>query len=163
MNLLKKILKILFNLFLIFILITVILLIKSKFIDKDDIPDVYGYSILKVVSGSMQPYIKVGSIILIKKNSDYKVGDIIARCEDDTLVTHRIVELTDDEVITKGDANNINDAPSDLSNIVGKVIFISNFLGFLLFFISKPFNLLLIFVIGMVILLLIPDKKNRRQ
>lgn len=162
MNKVKKILKLIFNIFLIFILVTVIILIKSKFIDKDRVPNAYGYSVLRVVSGSMQPTIKVGSIIIIKREDDYKVNDIVTKYENNSLITHRIKELTKDKVITKGDSNNIEDEPSDKNNIVGKVVFISNLLGFLLYFISKPINLILIFIVGMIIMILIPDKKKRR-
>ncbi len=38
------------------------------------------------------------------------------------LVTHRIVEVNGNQIVTKGDANNTNDTPIQRNQIVGKVI-----------------------------------------
>lgn len=90
---------------------------------------VFGISIIKVVSGSMEPSIHDGDYIIIKKadSSELEAGDIICfySTDDDIygmLNTHRIVKrLDDDSYVTKGDANNTED-PSVVTadNIIGK-------------------------------------------
>lgn len=106
------------------ILSIIINILCYKFINKDNI-SILGYSCLKVVSGSMEPEIKAGENIIIKKCSKYDVGDIITYMEENNnLITHRIVSIHDDLYYTKGDANNVQDFnPVTLSQIYGKVIF----------------------------------------
>lgn len=71
-----------------------------------------------VLSGSMEPAYPVGSLIYVKQ-ADYTslaVGDVITfLMDEDTVVTHRIIEILPDETepdtlrfVTQGDAN---DAP----------------------------------------------------
>ena len=76
----------------------------------------------------MYPTLQKGDIILIKKNNDYKKGDIITYdYESDYLVTHRIIEKNTNFFITKGDNNNSEDDNFiQLDNIKGKVILILN-------------------------------------
>lgn len=85
-----------------------------------------------IISGSMRPSIDVGDIVIVAKQDIklLKIGDIIQfNTEDRGIPTiHRIVEAsTEDNVpvfITKGDANNVNDAPVKQGQITGKVIFV---------------------------------------
>ena len=72
----------------------------------------FGYSMLWVETGSMSPTIPEKSYILVKKSdgTDIKVNDVITFvCEDPSLevygylITHRVVEITDDGFRTKGD------------------------------------------------------------
>lgn len=90
---------------------------------------VFGTSIIKVVSGSMEPSIHDGDYIIIKKaaGSELEVGDIICfySSDDDIygmLNTHRIVKRIDDgSFVTKGDANNTEDSSAvTADNIIGK-------------------------------------------
>ncbi|MBQ6251965.1 signal peptidase I [Ruminococcus sp.] len=92
-----------------------------------------------VVSGSMEPAVHVGSVCIVDQHASYKKvakNDIIAfRVGTDTLVTHRAVRITADGIITKGDANNAEDAePVTKDNFVGRTLFsipkIGYFIGF---------------------------------
>lgn len=63
-----------------------------------------------VVSGSMEPNVPVGSICLVNcQDREPDVDDIIAYRAGDTIITHRVVEETDQGYVTKGDANNATD------------------------------------------------------
>ena len=85
------------------------------------VPDVFGYSIMNIVSGSMEGEIPRGSYILIKKTDAEKIkkDDIICFYSTDPTIygmpnTHRVVEdptVTEDgiEFVTKGDANPTQD------------------------------------------------------
>lgn len=87
---------------------------------------VFGYSIMRVETGSMEPTIPAKSYVIVKKSDGVglKEGTTITFvCSDETssvygrLVTHRIVEITDDGYRTKGDAAAIDDwtvSPKDV-------------------------------------------------
>lgn len=77
-----------------------------------------GHPLLVVTSGSMEPTIPVGSLVVLDKvtvarSAQLHVGDVVtfraASGSTDVLVTHRIVEVrrfaTGVEYVTKGDAN----------------------------------------------------------
>jgi signal peptidase len=85
------------------------------------VPSVFGYSVINIVSGSMEDEIPRGSYILIKKTDAEKIkkDDVICFYSTDPKIygilnTHRVAEepiITEQgiEFITKGDANSIND------------------------------------------------------
>ncbi len=79
--------------------------------------------IYKVETGSMEDGIHVGDYILVSKEGEYRVGDIVTFKKYGNFVTHRIVEKNGDRVVTKGDANNIEDDEISVNDIVGKVVF----------------------------------------
>ncbi|WP_313430505.1 signal peptidase I SipW [Siminovitchia terrae] len=90
-------------------------------------PSIFGYQMKAVLSGSMEPDIKTGSIIFIKVASDgdqFEKGDVITFItEENILVTHRIAKVKDggSHFITKGDHNNGPDLePVHIKNIVGR-------------------------------------------
>lgn len=89
------------------------------------IPKLMGYELHSIISGSMEPEIPVGSLIYSKpvEAQSLAVDDIIVfRNENFELVTHRIVELHDDEIITKGDANQSADLfPITTGQVMGRV------------------------------------------
>ena len=92
-------------------------------------PQLFGYQLKTVLSGSMEPGIQTGSIIAVKLAEDkngFKKGDVITfQAEEDILITHRITEVvkSGDSVLyrTKGDNNNAEDMNPVLSeNVVAK-------------------------------------------
>src|SRR5689334_15170549 len=62
-------------------------------------PEVFGYQIKTVLSGSMEPVFQTGSVIAVKAVTDkdqLQEGQIITFMEEDNkLITHRIVERTE--------------------------------------------------------------------
>lgn len=91
---------------------------------------VLGYSFAEVVGTSMYPNLQNGDIIIIKAKARVEIGDVI--CFEDAehrLIVHRIVEFAEDGLITKGDYNKFNDEQITYSQIVGKVVFKSSILG----------------------------------
>lgn len=59
-----------------------------------------------IVSGSMEPTIKTGSMILINENErTIKRGDIISFETGGMAVAHRVAEVREDGYVTKGDSN----------------------------------------------------------
>ncbi len=82
-------------------------------------PQVLPYKVYTVLSGSMEPTLHVGSVVVLRPISadQIKVGDIITFQRPNkpgTYITHRVVSLTStaqgQAFITRGDANGIEDA-----------------------------------------------------
>ncbi len=96
------------------ILLNFTLIIKS-FINPNEIPDIFGYKSFVIVSGSMEPTIMTGDAIIVKEvpKEEIKLKDIISFMQGETNVTHRIVEIVEEDGVkkykTKGDNNNIED------------------------------------------------------
>jgi len=105
-----------------------------------------------VQSGSMEPAVKAGSLVIVKPSEIYRVGNVIMFGKDTKTqlpTTHRIVA---DEVrsgvfyyTTKGDANEDPD-PQQIaqSEVVGKVLFSIPYLGYVLDFAKKPLGFALL-------------------
>jgi signal peptidase len=104
-----------------------------------------------VFSGSMEPAIPVGGIVVIKPvdPETLKIGDIICfTLTEPTSITHRIINITDQGFITKGDANEDPDQwIVKKENVIGRVIFTIPFIGYLGYFVRTPTGFILLIVI----------------
>src|SRR3989344_5586784 len=142
--------KILYTTFYIGIIAIIVLLLVALFPIKGN------YQIKIVKSGSMEPSIKTGSIVVIKPSSNYTVGDVITFGKDtktDIPTTHRIVSSrAQDGVImftTKGDANEDKDANEiRQSDVNGRVLFDVPYFGYIIDLARKP--------LGFIVLIIIP-------
>lgn len=115
----KKIIGIIWWVLIIGLALLMISIIGAKL--RGEVPKIAGYSIMKIISGSMEDEIPEDSYILIREIDPAEVGegDIITFYSSDYMIyglpnTHRVVEspiVTDGgiEFVTKGDANPIND------------------------------------------------------
>lgn len=114
------------------------------------------YKLFVVMSGSMEPTIKTGSVVVIKPQKDYFNGDVIT-FQDPTksknTTTHRIVEASDSAYLTKGDANKTSDM-SEIrkSQILGKQILSVPFIGYVINFAKTQTGLIILIVIPAVII-----------
>ena len=109
----------------------------------------FGLQPYSVLSGSMEPTYKTGSIIYVKK-VDYQtlaVGDPITFMLDEkTIATHRIVETLPDKedpdvmrYRTKGDNNETVDVGLvHCRNVIGKPVFTIPYLGYAAYYIQHP-------------------------
>ena len=84
------------------------------------------YPMAAITSGSMWPVLNEGDLVFIKgvPREVLKVGDVIVfRNESGPGFTiHRIVELDEKTLTTKGDANFDNDAPVKYENVIGRAL-----------------------------------------
>lgn len=87
------------------------------------VPKVFGYSFINILSGSMEPTISAGDLVICKEQDSYNVNDPVLFEDQGFLVLHRIVDIDEDgDFITKGDANNVNDkAEIQPENVYGKM------------------------------------------
>jgi signal peptidase len=143
------------------IIVLSLLLIGGVFVAS--IVPVPGHLSIKIVkSGSMEPAIHVGSIVVIQPRDTYVMGDVITFGADTKIqipTTHRIVEIGDDHgttiFTTKGDANEDPDGTrTKLSEVHGKVLFTVPYAGYVLDFAKKPlgFGLMIALPAGIIIL-----------
>lgn len=105
--------------------------------------------LFQIKSGSMMPEIKTEEIVVLWKSKEYKQNDIVTyKVDDSYYVTHRIIQITPDGYITKGDFNNTQDETIvKKEQIQGKVIFHSQILGKIYEFRYWLIVILLIFLI----------------
>ena len=122
MKYILKIFKLCFWITFILLLLINVVLLFSKFVSKKDYFNLFGYTYFEVLSGSMSDEINIGDIVLVKLNSKYNVGDVVTYKSYSHFITHRIVKIDNDKIITKGDANNTNDDPINQNQIIGKVV-----------------------------------------
>ena len=139
---------------LIFVIYVMICSSKGKAVN------VFGKSVLKVVTGSMEPSIHVGDYIVVEKTDadNLTEGDIISFYSEQSdirglLVTHRIVGKADDgSYITKGDANPVSDTVTvQKDKIVGKYNGKARFFIWVSSFMNVKKILLLLVVIPILI------------
>ena len=144
----------------------------------------FGIKTYAVTSGSMEPTYHVGSLIYVKNvdTSSLKVGDAITfMLDEDTVATHRIVEIVSDDsdqsvlrFRTKGDANDTVDAGLvHYKNVIGKPVFSVPCLGYVADFVQHPPGLYIFLGGAAIILILVflPDilgsseekKKNKKS
>lgn len=111
----NKVLKVISNIVLIILIIILSLYVLLRFTNK--------ICIYEVMSGSMETGIHKGDYLIVLKEDNYKKDDVITYMKDGYYITHRIVEINGNKVITKGDANNSKDEEISKEDIVGKYIF----------------------------------------
>lgn len=130
-----------------------VFMMNSRLLLHEQLPMIAGYGNAVVLSGSMEPAISVNDWLIIHKQENYEVGDIITFIDNDNmLVTHRIIKITDDEIITQGDANNIRDKAISIEQVKGKVIRIFPKVGYVISFVQNPFFIVTIIVLVFVLM-----------
>lgn len=91
----------------------------------------FGYRLYYVTTGSMEPTIPTGSLIVVKSQEEYQVGDIITFYSNDSAIyglpnTHRIMEISTEDGIsyrTKGDANaSVDVLWTAEGDVIGKMV-----------------------------------------
>lgn len=134
---------------------------------KGAVPELFGYSVLRVSTASMEPLYPVGSIVIAKKidPADLKDGDIISYYSAEPAIyglpnTHRILSTQSDETdrlyfVTKGDNNPVADYyPVYTEDLIGKVSFSIGSVGSVLGFLQNRvvlFFLLIVPLVGIVV------------
>lgn len=119
---LKKVLNIILDIIIIVVIILLIYIMIQKSITKENYTNIFGYTFLEVLTGSMSGTIEIGDGVIVKITKDVEEEDIIVYEKDNSLITHRLIEKQNDKLIAKGDANNTQDEPITQEMVVGKVI-----------------------------------------
>ena len=158
-------------LMIVFALIFILAVVMTK---PGQAPSVFGYSMFRVLSGSMEPTIPTNSMILVKHTSPSQVeaGDVISFYSSDpelggSVNTHRVVSVDKQNGVyvfeTKGDANLIVDKyTTSGADLIGVVVFSSLFLGQTVRLLSNPIVFIPIIMIPLLALLLLNLVKTVR-
>ncbi len=120
-----------------------------------------GLRIFRIASGSMEPYLKINDLILIKTVNNYKVGDVVTFYDEEAYTTHRIIDIDQDKITTQGDNNNSKDPSITRDKIIGKMIYRFEVLSFTSYLFSNPGSWGILFIIGVIVIVAMPDKKPR--
>ena len=150
------------------VLIMNLVIIVKSYINPDQVPDFFGIKPFIVLSGSMEPTINTGDLVIVKTTNpeELAVRDIISFKDGNSVITHRIVELTQSgdspAFITQGDANNTVDrGPVTYSQVEGIYLFKINKLGNLAMFMQTPMGLLLFVAVPLCAFILYDILRHR--
>ena len=129
-----------------------------------------GIRFFTILSGSMEPLYSAGDMVVVKKveTDTLKVGDVITfMLNENTVVTHRIVEVVPDEMEegvvrfrTKGDANNVEDGGLvHCKNVIGVPVVGVAKLGYAVNYIQHPPGLYIALGVAaaLVLIAFLPD------
>ena len=129
-----------------------------------------GLQVYTVLSGSMEPTYQTGSLLYVKEvdPSTLEVDDVITfMVDDDTVATHRIVEVVPDETDssilyfrTKGDANeSVDGSLVHENNVLGSPVFSIPKMGYVANYVQSPPGMYIVISAGAIFLLLmfLPD------
>ena len=108
-----------------FIMMMILIFVVSKFILKNNLPSVFGYSVLRIDNNDMYPTLEAGDLIIIKDGYNYQIDDIVVKIDNEGKpVTQRIIEIDETNVLTKADNIEEFDEIKDVNSIQGKVIYV---------------------------------------
>lgn len=169
MKIIKKLLTILVMLILLSILFVSGVILVNSYIHPDEVPSFFGWKPFIVLSGSMEAQIMPGDIVVVKEVdvNTLKRNDIIAFKEDNVVITHRIIEVIEEngkvKYKTKGDNNNIEDGGYVLqSQVEGLYQFRIGKLGNLALFIQTPIGMVVCISIPLMMLALVQIVDSRK-
>ena len=141
-------------------LVLVVTLIAAHM--RGEVPRLFGYSLINIISGSMEPEIAPGDYILIKDVDPAEVekGDIICFYSTDPSIygypnTHRVVEepyVKEGKYyyVTQGDANLLPDAlPAEGDRLIGKHVASLDAVTAFLQFISNNMLIVIVLPLGL--------------
>ncbi len=164
----RKIIKIIVYIIAVPIIFYNISLIFFSVVNKNETPSFFGIKTFVIISGSMEPELNIGDIVIIKKCSqeELKENDIISYKYGQSEITHRIIQIEDNEngkeYITKGDNNNVRDSENiKYENIEGKCIGKIRHLGKVILILKN--KIVLICIILILYLIYAGDTKRNKK
>lgn len=145
------------------LIINVTLIVKS-YTNTEEVPTVGGYAPLIVLTGSMEPDIMSGDLIIVKQidGKDVNVHDVIAFFDPDgngtSILTHRVEEIYEENGTlyfrTKGIANNTQDRlPVSADKLVGIYVTRIGGAGNVAMFMQTTAGLIICVVVPLVLLI----------
>ena len=121
-----------------------------------------GYHPYGVLSGSMEPEVPVGSLVYANSNIEpaaIEEGEIAIYQTEEKTIVHRVIENNGQTLVTKGDANEVQDPePIPYEQVIGSMALCIPHGGNVLNFIIENKVFVLVFVIAFNFLLFSVDK-----
>jgi len=138
----------------------------------DSIPVVGDYEPMIVQSGSMEPSIPVGGVVLVRKGidpGDITEGDVITfrtpeQTGEPSYTTHRVTELSyetgDLTFSTKGDANEEPDSWTvPAASVIGREVLSVPYLGYFVRHVQSPYGFMLVVVVPALLVITLELRK----
>lgn len=118
-----------------------------------------GMRMFVVNSGSMEPELKTGDIVVTRPQAAYSLGETITYQSEQSQTTHKIVSVvrsdTNQWFRTKGEANELEDKGLVSPDaVIGKVVAVIPGLGMLLMLPKRAYLLLMIWLICSIVLVM---------
>ncbi len=115
------------------------------------LPMPFGYGVSVVLSGSMEPELMINDVVIIKETTDVKENDIVVFQENNMMIIHRIIQTDEKTITTKGDANNVEDAPISKNSVKGIMIAKIPKVGSIVQILKQPFVVAMILAAAFVL------------
>ena len=171
MKVIKKVITVLGLILFIVIMTISITIVYKSYSEPDKIPAVFGWKPFIVLSGSMEDTIMPGDLILTKEidTLELKDGDVISfRTNKYTVITHRIIDIVEDEgerkYYTKGDNNDTADSNIVCNNqIEGIYRYRIPKLGNIAIYLQKPIGIIICIAVPLIIILMAQLADFKRQ
>ena len=163
-NMLGCILNILIMVVVVITIIGLYYMAQVKILNKD-YANIFGYTFFEVATGSMANTINIGDIVVVKVNEAFKENDIIVYKEENSFITHRVIKIDGQDLITRGDANNSEDKPIKSDQILGKVIYIIPKIGIWRRVLASPeiLGMIIISIILLGVMLMLTSKTEKEK
>ena len=118
-----------------------------------------------VLSGSMEPTLSPGDVVIVDATATVGVGDIITYDTGDQVpTTHRVIDERDGGYQTKGDANeNVDSGLVAFESVIGRTIITIPFVGYVILWANSPVGYVLLVVVPLVLLGVSELRKWARQ
>ena len=118
-----------------------------------------------VLSGSMEPTLSPGDVVIVDATATVGIGDIITYDTGDQVpTTHRVIDERDGGYQTKGDANeNVDSGLVAFESVIGRTIITIPFVGYVILWANSPVGYVLLVVIPLVLLGVSELRKWARQ
>lgn len=164
----KKIIYSVINLISVLIIAAAVIVLCIVLLTKPGkAPEIMGYTVLRVTTGSMEPTYPVDTLIVVKKTepSQIREGDVISFYSSDPALdgainTHRVVSVRQEEnqwfYTTKGDGNNTAD-PYEVKGdaLIGRVLYDSILLGKLSRLTANPLVFIPVILFPLAVILIV--------
>ncbi len=153
------------------LIVNLYIMIQSG-LNRDKVPNVFGYKPFIVLSGSMETKIHKGDLVITKivNPKKLKKDDVIAfRDAENTVTTHRIIDIVEEDgekyFITKGDNNSIQDKNLvEFKDVEGQYVTRFPSIGSIMNTLSEPTTIIIVFLgitLIFVVAFSISTKKQR--
>lgn len=153
------------------VLVTLIILfIINLILSFEENTHIFGIYMFNIVSESMEPTFYKNDLVIVKKckMQNLKKGDIITFKQDDRIISHRMIAITQEngefKFITKGDNNDIHDKETvEMKDVYGKVLFSVKKIGKFIHYIQNARGLINIVIFIIIIYVLISLRDNQKN
>ncbi len=160
----KKTLKIMGNVIIYALLACLILILIFTVISRfmGNSPKLFGYQVQVIATGSMEPELMVGDVILSKvyDGQTLEVGDVITFIGKEgslngKLVTHKIISIDSQaqKIVTQGVANDTADAPISFEQVQSVLVRNTVVLKFMFNLVKQPITFVLLVILPLVIMI----------